>query len=160
MTFLGSGREWVRRRVVATKFSEMSPALSPNGQWLAYVSNETGEDEIYVVPFPNTGAGKWAISAGGGTEPLWSHRGSELFYRDASGDLVAVQINTSPTFSLGRSAALFPAAGYASLRFTPQYAVALDDRRFLMIRPLETRTPDKLIVVENWFEELRVKSRK
>src|SRR5213083_2590737 len=72
--------------VVATTFTEMSPSLSPNGRWLAYVSNETGEDQIYVVPFPNTGAGKWAISAGGGTEPLWSHRGSELFYRAASGD--------------------------------------------------------------------------
>ena len=146
--------------VVATKFSEMSAAFSPNGRWLAYSSNETGADEIYVVPFPNTGAGKWAISAGGGTEPLWSHRGNELFYRDASGDLVAVEVHTNPTFSLGRSVALFPAAGFSSLRFAPQYAVALDDRRFLMIRPLRTGTPDKLIVVENWFEELRAKSRK
>jgi len=143
--------------VVATTFTEVSPALSPNGRWLAYVSNETGADEIYVVPFPNTSAGKWAISAGGGTEPLWSHRGSELFYRAASGDLVAVAINTNPRFSLGRSAALFPAAGFTSLRFGPQYAVAPDDRRFLMIR---AGTPDKLIVVENWFEELRTKSRK
>jgi len=108
---------------------------------------------------PNTGAGKWAISAGGGTEPLWSHRGNELFYRDASGDLVAVEVHTNPTFSLGRSVALFPAAGFSSLRFTPQYAVALDDRRFLMIRPLQTGAPDKLIVVENWFEELRAQSR-
>jgi DNA-binding SARP family transcriptional activator/Tol biopolymer transport system component len=143
--------------VVATGFTEMTPALSPNGRWLAYVSNETGEDEIYVVPFPNTGAGKWAISAGGGTEPLWSHRGSELFYRAASGDLVAVEIHTQPRFSLGRSTALFPAAGFTSSRFAPQYAVAPNDRRFLMIR---AGTPDKLIVVENWFEELRAKSRK
>ena len=142
--------------VVATRFTEMTPALSPNGRWLAYVSNETGEDEIYVVPFPNTGAGKWAISAGGGTEPLWSHRGNELFYRAASGDLVAVAIHTQPRFSLGRSAALFPAAGFTSSRFSPQYAVAPDDRRFLMIR---AGTPDKLIIVENWFEELRAKSR-
>src|SRR2546426_393515 len=143
--------------VVATTFTEISPALSPNGRWLAYVSNETGADEIYVVPFPNTSAAKWAISAGGGTEPLWSHRGSELVYRAPSGDLVAVEIHTQPRFSLGRSAALFPAAGFTSLRFGPQYAVAPDDRRFLMIR---AGTPDKLIVVENWFEELRAKSRK
>jgi serine/threonine-protein kinase len=145
--------------VVATRFSEISPALSPNGRWLAYVSNESGEDEIYVVPFPNTGTGKWAISAGGGTEPVWSHRGSELFYRDASGNLVALEVNTSPTFSLGRATVLFPAARFTSLRFNPQYAVAPDDQRFLMIRPLQTGTPDKLIVVENWFEELRAKSR-
>src|SRR5882762_10180790 len=146
--------------VVATRFSEMSPAFSPNGRWLAFVSNETGADAIYVVPFPNTSAGKWAISTGPGTEPLWSHRGNELFYRDASGNLVVVAVNTTPRFSLGRSTALFSAAGFSSLRFTPQYAVAPDDQRFLMIRPLETSTPDKLIVVENWFEELRAKSRK
>jgi hypothetical protein len=83
-----------------------------------------------------------------------------LFYRAASGDLVAVEVNTHPTFSLGRSAALFPAAGFTSFRFTPQYAVAPDDQRFLMIRPLESGTPEKLIVVENWFEELRAKSRR
>src|SRR3989454_181865 len=143
--------------VVATRFTEMTPALSPNGRWLAYVSNETGEDEIYVVPFPNTGAGKWAISAGGGTEPVWSHPGGGVVYCAASGDLVARARNTNPRFSLGRSAALFPAAGFTSLRFGPQYAVAPDDRRFLMIR---AGTPDKLIVVENWFEELRAKSRR
>jgi serine/threonine-protein kinase len=149
------GVDTVPVRVVATRFSEISPALSPDGRWLAYTSNETGADEIYVVPFPNTGTAKWAISAGGGTEPVWSHRGSELFHRDASGNLVAVEVNTSPTFSLGRATVLFPAARFTSLRFSPQYAVAPDDRRFLMIRPLETSTPDKLIVVENWFEELK-----
>jgi serine/threonine-protein kinase len=143
--------------VVATKFSEFSPALSPDGRWLAYVSNETGEDEIYVVPFPNTGTAKWAISVGGGTEPVWSHRGSELFYRDASGNLVAVVVNTKPTFSVGRATALFPAAGFTPLRFTPQYAVAPDDRRFLMVRPVGSGSPDNIIVVENWFEELKAK---
>src|SRR5205809_4509849 len=145
--------------VVATTFTELSPALSPNGRWLAYVSNETGADAVYVVPFPNTSAGKWAVSTGAGTEPLWSHRGNELFYRDGSGNLVAVAVNTTSRFSLGRSTALFSAAGFTSFRFTPKYAVAPDDQRFLMIRPLETST-DKLIVVENWFEELRAKSRK
>jgi serine/threonine-protein kinase len=141
--------------VVATGSTEISPALSPNGRWLAYTSNESGKNEIYVIPFPKTGAGKLAISTAGGTEPLWSHRGTELFYRDASGDLVAVAVNANRTFSVGRSTVLFPAAGYSFLRFTPQYAVAPDDKRFLMIRPLETSAPDKLIVVENWFEELK-----
>jgi Tol biopolymer transport system component len=146
--------------LVVSKFNSTSPILSPDGRWLAYVSNETGEYEIYVVPFPNTGAAKWAISTGGGTEPLWSHRGNELFYRDASKNLVAAELKTKPTFSVGRSIALFSAAGFASLVWAPQYAVAPDDRRFLMIRPVETSTPDKLIVVENWFEELKVKARK
>jgi serine/threonine-protein kinase len=143
--------------LVATGSTEVSPALSPDGRWLAYASNETGQFEIYVVPFPNTGAAKWAISTGGGTEPLWSHRGSELFYRDASGTLVAVEVKTKPTFSPGRSTALFSAAGFASYQFAPQYAVAPDGQAFLMIRVVETSTPDELIVVENWFEELTAK---
>ena len=146
--------------LLATAFAETSPAISPNGRWLAYASNEGGKDDIYVVPFPNTRGGKWPISTDGGTEPLWSHRGTELFYRDASGDLVAVAVNANRTFSVGRSTTLFPAAGYESSQFTPQYAVSRDDRRFLMIRPLETRSPDNIIVVENWFEELKAKSRK
>lgn len=144
--------------LVATASTELSPALSPDARWLAYASNETGQFEIYVVPFPNTGAAKWAMSTGGGLEPLWSHRGSELFYRDASGNLVTVEVKTKPTFSPGRSTVLFPATGFHSYTFAPQYAVAPDDQAFLMIRPAETSTPDKLIVVENWFEELTAKA--
>jgi len=140
------------------EFDATAPRWSRDGKQIAYVSNEGGKDDIYVVPFPNTRGGKWPVSTDGGTEPVWSHRGTELFYRDASGNLVAVGVNANRTFSVGRSRVLFPAAGYASLRFTPQYAVARDDRRFLMVRSLETNTPDKLIVVENWFEELKAKS--
>src|SRR5438128_721441 len=66
--------------VVATPFTEMSPAFSPNGRWLAYASNETGADEIYVGPFPNTDAGKRAISAGGGSETVWLQRGTAQVY--------------------------------------------------------------------------------
>jgi Tol biopolymer transport system component len=146
--------------VVATPFTEMSPALSPNGRWLAYTSNESGAYEIYAIPFPPTGTAKWAISAGGGTEPLWSHSGRELFYRDASGNLVAVEVNTNPTFSLGRATKLFPAAGFTKLRSTPQYAVGRDDQRFLMIRPMVNGPADKLIFVENWFEEVKLESRR
>lgn len=154
------GIDTVAVPLVATNFTEVAPALSPDGRWLAYTSDESGQNEIYVVPFPNTGAAKWAVSTRGGTEPLWSHRGSELFYRDASGNLVAVEVKTTPTFSLGRSTALFPAAGFRSNEFTLEYAVSSDDRRFLMIQPLAASAPDKLIVVENWFEELKANSRK
>ncbi|MFL5483667.1 MAG: BTAD domain-containing putative transcriptional regulator [Gemmatimonadaceae bacterium] len=141
--------------LVATTFTETAPTISPNGRWLAYSSNEAGTDDIYVVPFPNTRGGKWPVTTDGGTEPVWSHRGTELFYRDASGDLVAVAVNADGPFAVGRSTTLFPAAGYASMRYTPQYAVSRDDRRFLMIRPLETNAPDNIIVVDNWFEELK-----
>jgi serine/threonine protein kinase len=154
------GLDTVPVPLVATRFREVSPAPSPDGRWLAYTSDESGEYEIYVVPFPNTADAKWVVSTHGGTEPRWSHSGSELFYRDASGNFVAVEVKTRPTFSVGHSSALFPAAGFASFQFGPQYDVSPDDQRFLMIRPLPASGPDELIVVENWFEELKAKSRK
>jgi Tol biopolymer transport system component len=145
--------------LVATAFRETSPALSPDGHCLAYTSNESGDYEVYVVPFPKTGAAKWVVSTHGGSQPQWSHSGKELFYRDASGNFVAVEVRTTPTFSAGRSATLFPATGFASFQYRPQYDVAPGDQRFLMIRPLPASGPDQLIVVENWFEELKARSR-
>lgn len=145
--------------LVATRYTESSPDVSPDGRWMAYASNETGEFEIYVVPFPNTRAGKWAVSTRGGVEPHWSHSGGELFYRDANGDLIAVQVRTNPTFSVDRAVTLFSTRAFSS-DFDPSYAVSPDDRRFLMIRPLTAGGFDKLIVVDNWFEELKAKSRK
>ena len=147
--------------LVATSFTEGAPDISPDGRWLAYTSDETGRYEIYVVPFPNTRAAKWVVSSRGGTEPVWSHSGRELFYRDGAGNLVAVTVRTIPTFSLGGSAVLFSAAGFRSAETQAQYAASPDDRRFLMIRPfVATTTSEKLVVVENWFEELKAKSRK
>jgi dipeptidyl aminopeptidase/acylaminoacyl peptidase len=146
--------------LVATKAIEASPAISPDGRWLAYTSNEGGQNEIYVVPFPNTSAAKWVVSTQGGIEPQWSHSGKELFYRDVAGNLVAVEVNTNPSFAVGRATVLFAAGGFRADQFGTEYAVAPDDRRFLMIRPASATAPDKLIVVDNWFEELKAKPRK
>jgi hypothetical protein len=115
----------------------------------------------YVVPFPNTEAAKYAVSTHGGAEPGWSHSGRELFYRDGGGYLVAVPVNTNPTFSVGRPVPLFQANGFqSSSNSAPQYDVSTDDRRFIMIRSVAGAAPDKLIVVDNWCEELKGKSRK
>jgi serine/threonine-protein kinase len=145
--------------LVSTPFAENSPAVSPDGRWLAYSSDEAGQFEVYIVPFPNTGAGKWAVSTHGGREPQWSHKGNELFYRDGNENMVAVELSTTPTFSIGRVVTLFSARPY-STDFDPSYAVSADDRRFLMVRPLTSSGFDKLIVVDNWFEELKAKSRR
>jgi Tol biopolymer transport system component/tRNA A-37 threonylcarbamoyl transferase component Bud32 len=145
-------------RLVASDFGQFSPKLSRDGHWLAYDSNESGLPMVYVVPFPNTSSARWA--AAGGTEPQWSHSGRELFYRDASGRLMAAEVKTNPTFEIGRATPLFPAGGFVSNQATTQYDVSPDDRRFLMIRPVGASAPDKLIVVDNWFEELKSKSRK
>lgn len=67
--------------LVRTPFSEMSAEVSPDGRWLAYQWNESGQDEVYVRPFPNVDAGRWQVSTGGGTRPVWSRNGRELFSR-------------------------------------------------------------------------------
>jgi serine/threonine-protein kinase len=145
--------------LVATRFAESSPDLSPDGRWLAYTSDESGHSEVYVVPFPNTGAAKWLVSARGGSEPVWSHSGRELFFRDGDANLVAVPVRNTPTFSAGDAIVLFPAAGFRA-GGSAQYAVSPDDRRFLMIRRSAVTSSDKLVVVENWFVELKARSRK
>jgi serine/threonine-protein kinase len=145
--------------LVATGFSEASATLSPDGHWLAYVSNETGHEEVYVVPFPNTSAAKWAVSIRGGSRPLWSHRGSELFYTDATGNMMKVDVKTNPTLSFGSPVVLFNASGFSS-DFLVNFALSPDDRRFLMLRQALANSPDKLIVVDNWFEELKQKPQK
>jgi hypothetical protein len=153
------GIDTVAVPLVATRFTENAPAISPDGRWLAYSSNESGKYDIYVVPFPKTAAAKWAVSTGGGTEPRWSHSGKELFYRDVAGNLVAVEVHSTPTFSSARSTILFPAGAYLSFARGAEYAVAPDDRRFLMIRQIPGSVPDELIVVDNWFDELKAKQR-
>jgi tRNA A-37 threonylcarbamoyl transferase component Bud32/dipeptidyl aminopeptidase/acylaminoacyl peptidase len=140
--------------LVATRFTEFTPAISRDSKWLAYASNESGRYEIYVVPFPNTSAAKWIVSTAGGTEPRWSHRGNELFYRDAAGNMVAAEVRTNPVFSVMRTTILFSASRFGAFEASPQYDVSADDQRFLMLRPLAGSDPDRLIVVENWFEEL------
>ena len=141
--------------VVGNKISAIYGVLSPNGHWLAYSGNESGTPlQIYVVPFPNSGAAEWVI-ASLAINPMWSHSGNELFYRGAAGDIFAVSVKTSPSFSFGKPTRLFAAPWD---QFVPAgYAVSQDDQRFLMIRKLNS-IPEKLIVVENWFEELKAKA--
>jgi hypothetical protein len=154
------GTDTVPVALVATKFEDTAPAISPDGRWLAYASDESGRFEIYVVPFPNTTSAKWSVSTKGGTEPVWAHSGRELFYRDGARNLVASEVNAGPTFSLGHSTILFPAGGFVADGTAQEYAVSADDRRFLMIRPMPGTVPDELITVENWFEELKTRSRR
>jgi serine/threonine-protein kinase len=151
----------VPRRLLASDFDENAVTLSPDGRWLAYESTESGEDEVYVRPFPDITAGKWTVSLDGGTRPLWSHSGRELFY--VAGDqprMMAAQIQTVPTFAVTERRTLFPVDQFLlPTNYTP-YDVAADDQRFLMVRPVgsgEDGSGTALILVENWFEELKAK---
>jgi len=132
-------------------FNESEARISPNGRWLAYVSDESGREEVYVVPFPGSG-GRWPISTDGGSFPLWARNGRELFYRN--GDRVmAVTVTSDATFSATKPRLLFEAKAisYSVLSYdvTP-------DGDFLMIEPGESDTrPSQISVVLNWLQEVR-----
>jgi len=141
-----------------TQFNESTPQFSPDGRWLAYVSDESGRKEIYVQPYPGPG-GKWQISTEGGVEPLWNRNGRELFYRSEN-KMMSVEIATKPSFSAGTPKKLFEGA-YQLLSgiSTPNYDVSPDGQRFLMLKPVEQSQagPTQINVVLNWFEELKQK---
>jgi Tol biopolymer transport system component/tRNA A-37 threonylcarbamoyl transferase component Bud32 len=145
--------------VTSPQFDERAATLAPDGRWIAYESDETGRDEIYVRPFPQAeSGGRRQVSPAGGDEPLWSHSGREIFYRAASGEMMAVPVTTTPAFAPGTPHALFPAAKYAHGPSYRAYDVSPDDRRFLMLSPVAdsvAAAPNRLVVVEHWFEELR-----
>jgi len=160
----GGGRDLYARRMeadsavalMATGYDETSPAVSPNGRWLAYVSNESGRWEVYVRPFPNTNDGRWPVSTDGGSEPVWAHSGRELFYK-GNGNLMVVEVLPGATFVTGERRVLFSVQGFRWATIHQQYDVAPDDQRFVMIRNPEGAEAGQLIVVENFFEELKAK---
>jgi hypothetical protein len=121
---------------------------------MTYTSNEPGQNEIFVVPFPNVGDARWAVSAGGGSEPQWSRDGRELFYRGGNGDLVAVPVRTEPVFAAGTPTVLFSGSDYRSGTFHRQYDVTPDGERFLFIRRVGASQQSRMILVQNFFEEL------
>jgi eukaryotic-like serine/threonine-protein kinase len=139
-----------------TPFNEGGPVFSPDGHWLAYISDESGRPEIYVKPYPGPG-GKWQISTEGGNEPAWNRNGRELFFRSGS-KMMAVEVTTQPTFSAGKPKLLFEGQYVpvqAGLMGTA-YDVSPDGQRFLMIKASE-QAPTQINVVLNWFEELKQK---
>jgi eukaryotic-like serine/threonine-protein kinase len=139
-----------------TQFREGAPAFSPDGKWIAYVSDESGHFEIYVRPFPGPGE-KWPISLEGGNEPVWPRNGRELFYR-AGDTMMAVDVETTPTFSAGKPRKLFERAYERSLALWANYDASPDGQRFLMVRQENVSARATHInVALNWLEELRQK---
>jgi len=140
--------------LLQTPFDEWQPRFSPDGRWLAYTSNESGSPEVYVQPFPGLGA-KWKISTDGGSEPLWSPTGREIFYRNGD-KMMAVSLETGPAFAVAKSRLVFQTP-YAHISSDiPNYDVAPDGQRLLMIKENQQKaTVTQLNVVLNWFEELK-----
>ena len=142
----GEPRPWV-----ASSFSERAPFLSPDARWAAYTSNESGQDEIYVRAFPEA-EGRWQVSSGGGTEPLWSSDGRTIYYRRAD-TLFAAAVETTPTFAVGQRRTVF----VADMLENPNHTNYDRNRRtgeFVVIARGEG-TETALVVVLNWFEEVR-----
>ncbi len=137
--------------------NELWAEVSPDGRWLVYDSDESGQFEVYVRPFPDAYQGsRWQISAAGGRQPVWSRDGHELYYRDFSGALMAVPVAAGPDFAPGRPIRLFEGNNYSGAGAQGggrTYDVA-PDGRFLMIR-IANQSATPLVVVLNWFEELK-----
>jgi serine/threonine-protein kinase len=137
---------------LGTSFSEHSGVLSPDDRWLAYVSNESGRDEVYIRSFPEAES-KLQVSMEGGTEPMWSRDGGELFYRNGY-RMMTVSVSTEPELVLGKPVLLFerPYAVEDSAP-NPNYDVT-GDGRFVMVS-IPSAGATRLHVVLNWVEELK-----
>jgi len=151
-----------RLTVAAGPFDEYMPAISPDGRWIAYVSVESGREEVYVRPFPETDRARWQVSIAGGSGPAWSHSGRELFYVDRVDSLIAASVAGSTDFQVTSRRALFGTRPFVLLPFHRSYEVSPDDRSFLMLRRSRAigAEANRLTVVLNWFEELAGKSGK
>jgi serine/threonine-protein kinase len=137
---------------LATPADEVSPKFSPDGRWLAYESDESGQPEIYVRAYPGPG-GRFQISSEGGREAAWNPNGRELFYRNGN-RMMAVEITTQPTLVAGKPRMLFE--GYVFGVVNGSYDVSADGERFLMLKEGEETAPATQInVVLNWFDELK-----
>ncbi len=156
------GVDTVPRLLMASEYSEQGPALSPDGRWLAYSSDETTRDEVFVRPFPDVAGGKWQISTEGGIRPLWAHSGDELFFvNPQTNEMMVAEIETESGFQWEtRTLFTFPSR-YRVRVNSDFYDIDSADERFLMARPYSDGQDGsdgvQLILVQNWFEELRAR---
>ena len=153
LIFIEDGRV---ESLISSSSDDAGASLSPDGNWIAYESDESGQFEIYVQSFPDVDTNKFRVSAAGGTYPVWARDGEELYYVEG-GSMVSVPVQTDPTFVLGVPEPLFPTDAYF---FRRPYGRSFDvapDGRFLMIKiggPEGRATPPQINVVLNWFQEL------
>jgi Tol biopolymer transport system component len=150
-------RRGKRSRVLATPFRETLPRFSPDGRWLAYTSNDSGRDQVYVVPYPGIGK-RWRVSGGSGREPIWSRDGRTIYYRNLLGDqLFSVAVSSTADFTASGPSLVFegpfeprPTAGSGA-----NYDVSPDGRGFVMIKKEEEPLPRQVIVDQDWLQQLK-----
>ena len=153
---------WVRslkgtpQPFLRTRFTEVGSKFSPDGRWIAYVSDESGQYEVYVRPYP-PGPGKWQVSTHGGEHVIWSRDGKELFYRNGN-KWMAVAVHLEPEFKPETQRLLFE--GPYAMVGGQSYDVTPDGQRFLLLEPIKQGAAPvtHLNVVLNWFEEVKRKA--
>ncbi|MFC1661672.1 protein kinase [Gemmatimonadota bacterium] len=149
----------VPRPLLASPYEETGPALSPDGRWLAYTSDEQGMNQVFVRPFPAVESGKVQVSSSrGGIKPVWSRDGRELFFVDIDRRLMAARVEMDPTFRVTEVEELFTITDdFAAHEWTDFYDVTTDGQRFLMARRVQDAgesNPQGFILVNNFFTEL------
>ena len=150
------GSAWEPHPFLRTPFRERGPRFSPDDRYVAYVSNESGQNEVYVQPFPEGGR-KVTVSSNGGTSVRWSRDGRELFYVEGE-TLVAVSVSRESSFSVGSTTHLFKHPGLRPLLTYAPYDVSADGQRFILAELVGAGAdaPEPSIrVVQNWYEEFR-----
>jgi serine/threonine-protein kinase len=147
------------RPFLKSAFAEKEAVFSPDGGWVAYASNESGQYEVYVRPFPGPGE-KEQVSVGGGEEPAWARSGRELFYR-SGGKMMAVAVTMQPTFSSQRARELFSGLFHDNVVPNRTYDVAADGRFLMVLGPEASKAPRQVNVILDWnnLPELRSGSR-
>ncbi|CAN5893596.1 hypothetical protein BH11GEM2_BH11GEM2_18150 [soil metagenome] len=161
ITAVRMGAGTTRVPLIVTPFDEEAIALSPDGKWIAYQSDESGKTEIFVRSFPNTSTFKHQVSNGGGTAPLWSRDGKELFFVSGTTDMMTARVTAGSPISVAAPVPLFHIADEllrVEYAFYTPWDVAADGR-FIMARARRTNGANgtTVVVAENWLTELKAK---
>ena len=162
MTTLGSPP--VTQPLLHSRFMETAPAISPDGRWVAYQSNQSGRAEIYVRRFPDVSQGQRLVSTDGGVEPRWSRDGRALFFTSAGAggtadrNVLMAGVEPGATFVSGKPTVITRVT--AGLSVSPAYDVAPDGRLLFHEQPDRISARDSrpsIVLVQNWFDELRAR---
>ena len=149
--------------LAATPFSELTPAVSPDSRWLAYTSNQSGQNQIYVRSLGDSSGGAQQVSTQGGTEPRWSPDGRELYYLDPQLQLVAASVRTAPDFEVVAQQPLFDASRYQDFQFHQSFDVFPDGRSFAFFRArgiASATAGSRAILATNWFSDIQARMRR
>lgn len=138
---------------LTSPFSEEALQFSPDGKWAAYVSDESGQNEIYVLQFPES-SGRWIVSRGGGDQPFWSADGRQIYYVSKDRKLMSVAVTLGTSFDSQPPVALFDAHVRSGMA-RAQYCVSRDGSRLLLNREVSENTARSITFIQNWTSVIK-----